>query len=478
MHKWLGVALLWFVASPASADAILVVQRQGTDIADETAGPGLAALLEDLGHDVTTAFANGSDPVLPTDLSVFDTIWVIQTGAVPGVVETRLVEYVNNGGGLVITGERSCCSGINASVQNITNRLTSIIGTIRPTGSGMSELTAVPGERYGVSTTPNAVPAFEVGEPGQTSGYPEANQIYRDADGTAMVLGFFGEELRQGGGCLLVVMDLSVWRTDVLLDQDKEPFTENFQHFASTCGDTDGDGASDYAETRAGTGVEDPDSDDDGLCDGYGRVEGVCIPGESIFANSDAEELPNRDSDDLIDALDPDDDGDGIPTRDEIAAELAAPDADDDDRPTWLDVDSDGNNILDRFEGLADRDGDGIPGFVQLGDNPENCDSQEDCEPFGETCDLEIGWCQVGASVTDAGISVDASMFDGGGERVDGGVAPGVDAGGAVVGTMGGCGCNAPGGSGPMSSVVALVAILMLRMRRRRACVRDRRYGP
>lgn len=467
MRKWLAINLLWFVASTASADAVLVVQRQGTDFDDETAGPGVVALLEGLGHDVTTAFATGSDPVLPADLGVYDTIWVIQTGGVPGVAETRLVDYVNAGGGLVIAGERSCCSAANRSVQNITNRLTTVVGSILPTGTGMSDLTAVPGERYGVSTTPNAVPSFEVGEPGQTSGYPDANQIYRDADGTAMVLGFFGEELKQGGGCLLVVMDLSVWRTDVLLDEDKAPFTENFQHFASTCGDSDGDGGSDYGEGRAGTGVDDPDSDDDGLCDGHGRVDGVCIPGESIFSNSDAEEFPNRDSDDLIDPLDPDDDGDGIPTRDEIAAELAAPNADDDNTPAWLDVDSDGNNILDRFEGLADRNGDGIAGLVQRGDDPENCDSQEDCDPFGETCDLEIGWCQIGGVVTDGGVSdggarVDAGVMDGGG-RAD----AGVSGGGAM--DDGGCGCAVPGGSRRVPYAIALVALLALRMRRRRS---------
>ena len=467
MRKWLAVSLVWFVASSASADAVLVVQRQGTDFDDETAGPGLVVLLEGLGHTVTTAFSTGSDPVLPADLSVYDTIWVIQTGGVPGVAETRLVDYVNAGGGLVITGERSCCAAINRSVQNITNRLTTVTGNIVPLGGGLSDVTAVPGERYRVSTTPNAVPSLQLGEPGQTSAYPDANHIYRDAAGTAMVLGFFGEEMERGGGCLLVVMDLSVWRTDVLLGEDKAAFTENFQHFASTCGDTDGDGASDYGEARAGTGVADPDSDDDGLCDGYGRVEGVCIPGESIFSNSDAEALPNRDSDDLIDPLDPDDDGDGIPTRDEIAAELAAPDADDDTAPAWLDLDSDGNNILDRFEGLADRDGDGIPGLVQRGDNPESCDSQADCDPFGETCDLENGWCQVGGAVPDAGVRdgggrLDAGVFDGG-ARVDAG---GVD-GGAT--RDGGCGCAVPGGSGRAPYAIALVALLALRQRRRRS---------
>ena len=83
--------------------------------ADETAGPGLVAVLEGLGHDVTTAFATGSDPVLPADLGVYDTIWVIQAGGVPGVAETRLVDYVNAGGGLVITGERVC--------RNVSTRL-------------------------------------------------------------------------------------------------------------------------------------------------------------------------------------------------------------------------------------------------------------------------------------------------------------------------------------------------------------------
>ncbi len=60
----------------------------------------------------------------------------------------------------------------------------------------------------------------------------------------------------------------------------------------------------------------------------------------------------------------PDSDGDGLPDGWEARPVLAGEadvDADGDGRPPWLDRDSDGDGLPDRWEGAADTDGDGLP---------------------------------------------------------------------------------------------------------------------
>ncbi|MBL8678962.1 MAG: hypothetical protein JNK05_07335, partial [Myxococcales bacterium] len=77
--------------------------------------------------------------------------------------------------------------------------------------------------------------------------------------------------------------------------------------------DMDGDGVPDADERRLGTNPMNPDSDMDGIPDG--REVG---PGPMFMGR-------DTDMDGTIDALDNDDDGDGVPTRDEIGADAMNP---------------------------------------------------------------------------------------------------------------------------------------------------------
>ncbi len=113
--------------------------------------------------------------------------------------------------------------------------------------------------------------------------------------------------------------------------------------------DRDGDGLTDQVEAGLGTDPDDPDTDDDTLRDGL--------------------EVTDRDEDQVLDALDPDDDGDGLPTRTELTVDLDGDGAFDTDVDAdgvinaW-DLDSDGDGYTDRSEGTADGDGDGAPDFL------------------------------------------------------------------------------------------------------------------
>jgi|GEM_PF-981792 len=131
------------------------------------------------------------------------------------------------------------------------------------------------------------------------------------------------------------------------LDDDCDGFAET--------DDRDSDGLSDWDEWQLGTESKDPDTDDDGIMDGD-EIPFPVVPLDS-------------DLDGVIDPLDSDDDGDGIPTSVERIADpdddhVADPDVDGDGIPNYLDVDSDGDGFLDIEEGREDIDIDGIEDYV------------------------------------------------------------------------------------------------------------------
>lgn len=129
--------------------------------------------------------------------------------------------------------------------------------------------------------------------------------------------------------------------------------------------DADADGLSDEVETSLGTDPADADSDDDGLIDGV-EVGALAAPRDS-------------DGDGTIDALESDDDGDGIPTAAEDANGNGDPgddDADGDGIPDYLEADRDGDGQDDGDDNCpdvvnsdqADVNGDGIGDVCQPGD--------------------------------------------------------------------------------------------------------------
>ncbi|MCC7386130.1 MAG: DUF4215 domain-containing protein [Deltaproteobacteria bacterium] len=128
--------------------------------------------------------------------------------------------------------------------------------------------------------------------------------------------------------------------------------------------DSDGDGIPNANDPNP----FDPDSDDDGLCDGNGTVVGVCAPGEDINQNLDARD-DDTDGDGTADFIDPDDDQDAIPTRTEVTDEAThGTDVDSDLTPNHRDTDSDGDGAPDLTEGTGDVDGDDLPNYVDPDD--------------------------------------------------------------------------------------------------------------
>ncbi|MCB9687715.1 MAG: hypothetical protein H6738_24010 [Alphaproteobacteria bacterium] len=140
---------------------------------------------------------------------------------------------------------------------------------------------------------------------------------------------------------------------DALVDTDGEGLSDAEETCVTgtdpTLADTDGDGLDDRQEIELGSDPLDEDVDGDGILDGDETDAGV-------ERDSDGDGRP--------DWNDPDDDGDGLPTRVEGTA-----DHDGDGIPDHLDLDSDGDGLSDATEGLDDHDGDGLVDAVDPDDD-------------------------------------------------------------------------------------------------------------
>lgn len=212
--------------------------------------------------------------------------------------------------------------------------------------------------------------------------------------------------------------------------------------------DTDGDGVPDVVEIAIGTNPNAADTDGDGVPDGEEVGPTPTTPRDT-------------DGDGTPDVLDPDDDGDGIPTRDERADAAAAgvsDDVDGDGQKNWLDTDADGDGRSDRDEGRGDADGDGVPNYLDAVDGPGD----------GGAAD---GGAADAASEAGGG-GGDAAGGGGGGGAGDagpGGGAPGDAAPDDALLEGGGLGCAAGGAPGTGTGIVALALALSALVRRRRS---------
>ncbi|SDZ75284.1 hypothetical protein SAMN05660964_00137 [Thiothrix caldifontis] len=151
-------------------------------------------------------------------------------------------------------------------------------------------------------------------------------------------------------------------------DGDKIPDYLDKDDTDGPLGDSDKDGLTNADEAKAGTDPKNPDSDGDGIGD---KIEVGPTPATPIDSDKDGK----------IDALDTDDDNDGVLTKNENynGGTPADDDTDGDKIPDYLDTDDDGDGKLSKDENndpnkdgspddAKDSDGDGKPDYLDKDD--------------------------------------------------------------------------------------------------------------
>ncbi len=136
---------------------------------------------------------------------------------------------------------------------------------------------------------------------------------------------------------------------------NSNPCVPNSSNAACLAADSDGDGLTNGQEDAAGTDRNDADTDNDGVSDGAEAGANPASPTDSDGDGiPDASEAGDRDGDGQADSADTDSDNDGIADAVEAGADPLHPvDSDLDGTPDYLDRDSDGDGLPDALEGAA-----------------------------------------------------------------------------------------------------------------------------
>lgn len=163
-----------------------------------------------------------------------------------------------------------------------------------------------------------------------------ANCIDGDADGDTVPDSVEGKEDRDRNG-RPDYLDAEAIPADA--DNDGVPDARECSPDAGACPDSNGDGESDPL---------DPDDDGDGVS----------------TRDEQGQQSRDSDGDGLADYRDPDDDDDGVPSLSEVAGAAVPRDTDRDGTPDYLDLDDDGDGVPTRAEGQGDDDGDGTANYL------------------------------------------------------------------------------------------------------------------
>lgn len=224
---FIAVSLLFSLAvsAPSYASSILIYGNRATN------DNPLQQTFEGLGHTIT----NVSNNVLPTDLSVFDTIWHVTSnaGGLGAPERAALASFVNNGGGLHLTGERPCCETLNDAVEILLNSL--IVGpqvTVGNQGDQAGTFAFNSGAVGNIASAPNTLTSWGPSGPGamdSLGNLAAENVLVTSSLGAVVGAAFDSDDLVGGAGRVTVLMDVN-WFTggnDADVSENLQVFLES-----------------------------------------------------------------------------------------------------------------------------------------------------------------------------------------------------------------------------------------------------------
>lgn len=195
---------------------------------------GATAELIAQGHTVSTSVT------LASDLSSFDTIW--HAGAfspLTGAEQTRLAGFLNDGGGIHLTGERPCCEALNDSLETFINSV--VVGggiTVGDQGDIGGPYTFNTAAVGGVASGLGAwVPSASGGMLG-FDGLPDANILATGGGGAVVGGAWDSSDLVGGGGRLTILMDVN-WFSNGTARSAPIASIETFLETGSVAGSSD-----------------------------------------------------------------------------------------------------------------------------------------------------------------------------------------------------------------------------------------------
>lgn len=165
-----------------------------------------AQMLRELGPDVDES------PTLPQDLSQYSQVWHVSAyDSLSPQDQGSLVDFVNRGGGLYLTGERPCCMPLNSSVQALMRSLTGnqelIVGSTSDIGG---PFTFNPSAADGLSRSPRLLVDFVPDSPGQVFGIGgiSGRNVFASSPTTAVAAAWDESDMTSGLGRVVLMMDI------------------------------------------------------------------------------------------------------------------------------------------------------------------------------------------------------------------------------------------------------------------------------
>lgn len=186
----------------------------------------LQSNLSSLGHTVVDLGTNVNQ-----DLSAFDSVFGTSAFETISTTEAALLtSFVNNGGGLYLTGERPCCEALNDSVETVVNSLLAgsnvQIGGQGDAGSSMTINSNVVG---GLASMPNIITTWNPSASGAISGVSGDN-IFASVNNMVTAAAWDMVDLVGNSGRLIVMMDVN-WH--VSPDANDLNILQNIETFLS-----------------------------------------------------------------------------------------------------------------------------------------------------------------------------------------------------------------------------------------------------
>jgi hypothetical protein len=199
-------------SSPAKASGILLYGDPDVfPIVPSRAA--LASELRALQPNVLVTNLNGSN--LPADVSAYGTIYYVGAfNAISAADRATLAQFLANGGGVYLTGERPCCRALNDSVQGLLQAVVTGGSGITVGSANDFFLPAAfnPTARSGITTTPKTLTSWFPANPGELVGISGSNVLA--TIGSAIVAGVWSEaDLIGNSGRLVLMMDVD-WLSD------------------------------------------------------------------------------------------------------------------------------------------------------------------------------------------------------------------------------------------------------------------------